>query len=120
MATVAMFPHRLFLVYAGGFLVGAGMAGLMGSSLRYVMLNEAPAADRAAAQGVLTVFISIGRLVGAATLGALIGSLPHLQGYSAAYAFVAILMICLAILSTRLRSRSEEREQARAQAATRA
>jgi multidrug resistance protein len=116
MAAVAAFPHRLAIVYGGGFLIGAGMAGLMGSSLRYVMLNEAPAADRAAAQAVLTVFISIGRLVGAATLGALIGSLPHLQGYSAAYAFVAVLMVLLAVGSTRLRSRSEERQQAQAQA----
>jgi MFS family permease len=112
MAAVAAFPSRLILVYAGGFLVGSGMAGLMGSSLRYVMLNEAPVADRAAAQGVLTVFISIGRLVGAATLGALIGSLPHLRGYSTAYAFVAVLMVLLSLLALRLRPRAEERARA--------
>jgi MFS family permease len=73
---VAAFPAPLALVYGGGFTVGLGMAGLMGSSLRYVMLNEAPIGERGAAQGVLTVFISTGRLVGAAAVGAVIGASP--------------------------------------------
>lgn len=112
---VAAFPHRLALVYAAGFTVGLGLAGLLGSSLRYVMLNEAPPAERGAAQGVLTVFISIGRLVGAAAVGAIIGSLPHLRGFSAAYLVVAVLMLLLAALALALRPRDEERQRALAQ-----
>jgi MFS family permease len=112
MALVAAFPTQLYLVYAAGFTVGLGMAGLMGSSLRYVMLHEAPSEDRGAAQGVLTVFISTGRLVGAAALGAVIGSLPHLRGFSAAYLIVAVLMLLLFALSLGLRSRQAERERA--------
>jgi MFS family permease len=112
---VAGFPGTLALVYSGGFLVGLGMAGLMGSSLRYVMLNEVPIGERGAAQGILTVFISTGRLVGAAAVGAVIGSLPHLRGFSAAYLLVAILMAVLAALSLGLRSRAEERARLRAQ-----
>jgi MFS family permease len=115
MSLVAAFPDRLYLVYAAGFTIGLGMSGLMGSSLRYVMLHEAPPEDRGAAQGVLTVFISTGRLVGAAALGAVIGSLPQLRGFSAAYLIVAVLMALLFGLALALHSRDEERERARAQ-----
>jgi MFS family permease len=112
MALVGTFPHRLMLVYAAGFTIGFGLAGLMGSSLRYLMLNEAPRADRGTAQGVLTVFISTGRLVGAAAIGAIIGSLPELRGFSAAYFVVAGLMVLLWALALGLRPRDEERERA--------
>jgi MFS family permease len=112
MALVATVPHRLGLVYAAGFTVGLGLSGLMGSSLRYLMLNEVPLADRGVAQGVLTVFISTGRLVGAAAVGAIIGSLPHLRGFSAAYYVVAALMVGLWILALALRPRDEERARA--------
>jgi predicted MFS family arabinose efflux permease len=111
MALVAAFPTILPVVYAAGFTVGLGMAGLMGSSLRYVMLHEAAPEERGAAQGVLTVFISTGRLVGAAAIGAVIGSLPHLRGFSTAYLMVAILMVLLFALSLGLHSRDEERER---------
>jgi MFS family permease len=114
MFTVAAFPTMLFVVYAAGFTIGLGMAGLMGSSLRYVMLHEVPAHERGAAQGVLTVFISTGRLVGAAAIGAVIGSLPQLRGFSTAYLVVALLMVVLFGLSTGLRSRDEERARVRA------
>jgi MFS family permease len=113
MSTVAAFPTRLLVVYAAGFTIGLGMAGLMGSSLRYVMLHEVPADERGAAQGVLTVFISTGRLVGAAAIGAVIGSLPHLRGFSTAYLTVALLMMILFALSLGLRSRDEERARLR-------
>lgn len=114
MLTVAAFPTRLHVVYLAGFTIGLGMAGLMGSSLRYVMLHEVPADERGAAQGLLTVFISTGRLVGAAAIGAVIGSLPHLRGFSTAYLIVALLMAMLFALSTGLRSRDDERVKLRA------
>jgi len=38
------------------------------------MLNEAPADHRASAQGILTVFTSIGQLLGAAAVGAIVAS----------------------------------------------
>lgn len=112
MALLGASPTRLLAVYGAGFTIGLGMAGLLGSSLRYVMLNEAPIGDRGAAQGVLAVFISTGRLVGVAAIGAIIGSLPHLRGFSTAYLVVAILMVLLAGLSLGLRPRADERARA--------
>ena len=38
-------------VHRRRFIVGLGLSALLGAPVRYIMLNEAPAADRAAAQG---------------------------------------------------------------------
>ncbi|MBN2893622.1 MAG: MFS transporter, partial [Bacteroidales bacterium] len=48
-----------FLFYFSGVFIGLGLSVLSGSSLRYVMLNEVPASDRAVTQGMLTIFISL-------------------------------------------------------------
>ena len=107
MAMVAVYHASLWLFYGAGMAIGVGLAGLMGSSLRYVMLNEAPRADRGAAQGILTVFISIGQLAGAAVLGALIAS--ESGGYGTAFMLVAAVMGLLTLSGLGLRSRSAER-----------
>jgi MFS family permease len=110
MALVALFPASLVLFYAAGLLIGLGMAGLLGSSLRYVMLNEAPARERGAAQGILTVFISVGQLAGSAVLGAVIASGGGDVGsFGSAFGLVAIGMGVLALASLGLRSRAAER-----------
>jgi hypothetical protein len=38
------------------------------------MINEAPEAERAAAQGVITIFTSVGQLISAAMVGAVAAS----------------------------------------------
>lgn len=47
--------HRVeesrFLFYSSGMLIGLGLSVLSGSSLRYIMLNETTAVDRAVSQG---------------------------------------------------------------------
>ncbi len=111
-AAVAAFPATLWLFYGGGTAIGIGMAGLLGSSLRYIMLAEAPAADRGAAQGVLTVFISVGQLTGSAILGAVIASAGRgVAGYSVAFWMVAAGLGLLTLASLGLRSRAGERRR---------
>ena len=74
------------------------------------MLNEAPAADRAAAQGAVTLFASVGQLVGGAAIGALIasqgGSVP---GYSQAYLVISGVALVLVLMAMGLKDRSAER-----------
>lgn len=107
---VALFPATLALFYTAGILIGLGMAGLLGSSLRYVMLNEAPTEDRGAAQGILTVFISVGQLAGSAILGAIIASTGgQVSSYGDAFLLVAVLAAALALLALGLRGRAAER-----------
>ena len=112
MGMVAFFTATLALFYTAGIIIGVGMAGLLGSALRYVMLNEAPRADRGAAQGILTVFISIGQLAGAAVLGAIIASTGgEVSSYADAFLVVAVLTTLLTVAAFGLRGRAAERKR---------
>ncbi|MDX1675451.1 MAG: MFS transporter [Longimicrobiales bacterium] len=112
MGMVAFFTATLALFYTAGILIGVGMAGLLGSALRYVMLSEAPKADRGAAQGILTVFISIGQLAGAAVLGAIIASTGgEVSSYADAFLVVAVLTALLTVAAFGLRGRAAERRR---------
>lgn len=96
-------PARFF---AGSLLIGLGLGALLGSVLRYVMLQEAPADHRAAAQGLVTIFISIGQLLGSALLGALIASAQSpLRGYARAFTLIALTALLLATASLALNRR---------------
>jgi MFS family permease len=112
MGLVGTYPDSRTLFYAAGMAVGLGLAGLLGSSLRYVMLAEAPASERGAAQGILTVFISAGQLAGSAVLGAVIASGGGDPGsYGVAFLLVAVLMALLTLAAFALRSRGAERRK---------
>lgn len=106
---VGRFPETLWLFYAAGIVIGLGVAALLGSALRYVMLHAAPPEERGAAQGLLTVFTSMGQLVGSAVVGGVIASHGGaVTGYGRAFVLVALVMLTLAVLSFGLRSRSVE------------
>lgn len=99
----------LLAFYGFSALFGIGIGVLLGASLRYILLNEAPAEERGAAQGVLTVFISIGQLIGAVLLGAVTAARGgDVAGYAAAFLIVGVLMALLFIASFGLKSRAEE------------
>lgn len=109
MLAVAYLRPTLVTYYGAGTLIGLGMASLAGSALRYVMLNEAPAEERGAAQGMLTLFTSTGRLVGAALVGALVASRAGgVDGFAHAFRVLGLVMLALAALSLGLKSRREE------------
>jgi MFS family permease len=64
----------IVLFYAAEVLLGFGLSALLGAPVRYIMINEAPEAERAAAQGVITIFTSVGQLISAAMVGAVAAS----------------------------------------------
>lgn len=94
--------------YGGSILVGLGLAFLLGAPIRYIMLNEAAARERAAAQSVATVFTSVGQLVGAAAVGAIVDSVGGPAGYSAAFLTIGGIAIVLTLLAFALKSRGQE------------
>lgn len=99
----------LVMFYGFSVLFGLGIGVLLGASLRYILLNEAPAAERGATQGVLTVFISIGQLIGAVVLGAVAAARgSDVGGYAVAFLVVGAVMLALFIASFGLKSRAEE------------
>jgi len=83
--------------YTAAGLVGLGLSALLGAPLRYVMLKEAGEARRGAGQGLLTLCLGAGQLLGAATIGGLAESAgPAGTGYAAAlWPLAAVLVAAL-------------------------
>jgi multidrug resistance protein len=95
--------------YVGAVLGGLGLAGLLGSSLRYLMLNSTPAADRASAQAALTIFMSVGQLLGGAAVGAIVASAGGgVPGFDRAFAAIGIVALALALVALGLKGRRDE------------
>jgi MFS family permease len=95
--------------YTGSILIGFGTSGLQGSSMRYIMLNEVRPSDRALGQGILTLFLSIGQMTGAALIGIMIASQAiKLTGYHLAFISIAVIALIIMLLSSQLKGRKAE------------
>ena len=93
----------LFLYYLSGSFVGLGLSVLSGSSLRYIMLNNTGAADRATSQGMLTIFTSVGQLSGSALVGILLAL--NTNGFNLIFTAISIILVLMVILSLKLKNR---------------
>jgi len=92
--------------YLSGGLVGFGMSALLGAPLRYIALQEAGEQRRGAGQGILTLSVSVGQLVGSAIIGVVVGSASQaLQGYRHGLLAVAAACALALVLSVALRGR---------------
>lgn len=96
--------------YLAGALVGVGLASLLGAPLRYVVIREVPEAQRGAGQGLLTLFLSVGRIAGAAAVGGFVASRGEdIAGFQGAYLFVAGMMSLVVMLSVLLKADAPQR-----------
>jgi MFS family permease len=92
--------------YLSGALVGFGMSALLGAPLRYIALHESGEERRGAGQGLLTLCISVGQLVGAAIIGGVVGSASHaLLGFRHSLLAMAAACALALLLSASLRGR---------------
>lgn len=97
------------IFYGSGILIGLGLSILAGSGLRYIMLNEVGVHERAVTQGVLTIFISIGQIVGSAAITTIAAQeADPAAGYRKALFMIAFLMGITFFLALRLKTRVEE------------
>ena len=96
------------LFYVSGALIGLGLSVLSGSSLRYIMLNETSIVDRAVTQGMLTIFISLGQLMGAALIGVIIAYSEGIRGYENVFLYQALLLILIIGSAVLLKNRRAE------------
>ncbi|CAG1002308.1 Multidrug resistance protein 3 [Anaerolineales bacterium] len=95
---------------ASGVVIGLGLSSLLGAPMRYIMLNEASAEDRTSAQGVITLFTSIGQMASSAIVGAVAASMGGgVTGYSSAYMVVGVIAAIMVILTLGLKNRQQER-----------
>jgi EmrB/QacA subfamily drug resistance transporter len=100
-----------YIFYFAGIMLGMGLSVLAGSSLRYIMLNEVSAGERASAQGVLTIMISLGQIIASALIGAFTtGYQNGIKGYQIVFALLTFITVFLGISSLRLKSRKQEKE----------
>ncbi|MDX1474383.1 MAG: MFS transporter [Reinekea sp.] len=95
----------------GEIFVGLGIACLSGSPLRYVVLAESPAKDRTIAQGLSTLFISVGSVLGSALIGGVAASFENPQaGWS--FAFLVLAVPTALAIGLVLMMKNKEQEQA--------
>ncbi len=77
--------------------------------MRYIMLNEASVADRTSAQGLITLFTSVGQLTSSALIGAVAASMGGgVKGYGTAYMVIGIIAGIMVILTLGLKNRQQE------------
>jgi MFS family permease len=94
---------------ASAAVIGLGLSSLLGAPMRYIMLNEASAADRTSAQGLITLFTSIGQLTSSALVGAVAASMGGgVKGYGTAYMVVGVIAAIMVILTLGLKNRQQE------------
>lgn len=110
---IGLFATSLPLYYLFAILFGVGIGVLLGAALRYIMLNEVQSNERASAQGLITIFISIGQLLGAALMGAVVAARGGTEGYAAAFLASGVVMLILTFAATQLKSRAAELETVR-------
>lgn len=105
-AVMGFVPLTSTVFYTASILIGLGLSGLLGSSLSYILLEEAEEAERTVAQGVVTLAISVGQLTGGALIGAVAASTAAaMRGYHLAFACIAGAALVLTIVSTGLKKR---------------
>jgi EmrB/QacA subfamily drug resistance transporter len=109
MLGIPSITSMLALFIIAGIVIGLGLSALLGAPVRYIMLNEAPASDRTAAQGAITLFTSIGQLTSSALVGAVAASQGGgVKGYGSAYLAIGGIAVLLVLLTLGLKSRQQE------------
>jgi EmrB/QacA subfamily drug resistance transporter len=102
--------HSVSHFYIAGIFVGLGLSMLAGPALRYIILNEVSASERALTQGILTMFISLGQISGSAIIGAVTASHPeNLVGYNDAFLLLTAMTILSFFIAFALKNRKKER-----------
>ena len=97
-------------VFIGASILGSiGMGGVLGAPLRLVILEHSRPGERGSAQGLLSNFTSIGRLLGAAFVGAIAASAGGgAVGYQAAFVGMAVVAAILVGLGFLLEGKADE------------
>ena len=103
---LGVMPRDMTMYYVFSVLFGFGIAVLLGASLRYMMLGETEPSQRAPAQAILTIVISVGQMIGAALMGAVaVSQVDTTAGYALAMVVTAGVMLALLVVGIWLHPR---------------
>jgi len=97
---------------AAMIVAGVGFGALLGAPTRYIITNEVAESRRATAIGLLSIFLIVGQIVGAALVGGIAGSTPGAVGFVRAYETFAALAVLAIALAFALKPRQDERATA--------
>jgi MFS family permease len=101
-AASAVSATALWLLLLATAPVGLGIGIVVGGALRAIAIDEAPPAQRGAAQGLINICTSVGTLLAAATVGAVA---DFSGSFAVAYLGVALLMLLMLPAALALRQR---------------
>jgi predicted MFS family arabinose efflux permease len=105
---LGVMPRDMTMYYIFSVLFGFGIAVLLGAALRYMMLGETEPSQRAPAQAILTIVISVGQMIGAALMGAVaVSQADTTAGYALAMVVTAGVMLALLVVGIWLRPRMQ-------------
>ena len=105
----ALVDMNIVIFLCASIVSGIGSGGLVGAPVRYIMLAETGNHDRAAAQGLLSVVSSVGRLLGAALVGTVAASYGGgVAGYQAAFGGLIGLAVMILLSAMTLKSKAAE------------
>ncbi len=108
-AFLASQASSFWLFILSSAICGLGLSATTGASLSYLAVGECRESDRASSQGVVSLFICIGMLSGAAVFGAIIASVGEgIAGYRTAYMSLVLIALAMAVLARGLKQRHEE------------
>ncbi len=112
-AGMAIFAYgfaSLGLALLAMVVAGVGFGALLGAPTRYIITSRVGAEQRAAAVGILSIFLIVGQIVGGSLGGGVAGSHGDpVHGYRVAYlVFTAIALLATALTGA-LASRTAER-----------
>ena len=97
-ALLAWMPSDRVAFYTGSVALGLGLAVLLGSALSYILLEAAGEAERTVVQGLNTLSLGVGQLLGSALVGAVAASASGVVGYTYAFALLTgVGLACAAI-----------------------
>jgi MFS family permease len=103
----ALLPLTVTNFYLAGCIVGAGLASLLGAPLRHAALAATPGAQRGIGQGLMSLTLQTGQILGAAAIGAIMAAQPATQGgFRSAMLLLAFIAGIAAVVSARLRAGS--------------
>lgn len=92
------------MFYLSGVFIGLSLSILSGSALRYILLNEVSAEDRASTQGFVSIFISVGQMVNAIILGGILANAENpIKGFATGFLMMTVVSALLFFTSLILR-----------------
>ena len=105
--TFGLAPINFATFIVASVIGSIGLGGVLGAPLRLVILDNSLPSDRGSAQGLLSNFTSMGRLLGAAFVGSIAASAGGgATGYQAAFSAIAVVAASMVALALSLKSPS--------------